>query len=476
MTAMDRASSCVRVAVTAWAVMAAASSASAQFIAPGAPPQYGAVQLRSGFMPDPHVLEGMGGGPVSLSSVDGSCRGYAQQAPSHVLVAQTGFRYLAVLVNAGFDTTLMVQTPDGRVYCNDDGDGLQARVELSTGPGAIRIWVGAYSSSGGGPYRIGFTELQHVRRDAIGLPGGGVVGMPPPPASVLRPGAPPLYGGIAARAGLRPDPMLLTGSAGGPIRASDVSSGCRGYVTPEPSHVITAQSGFRNLRFVVSATHDTTLLIQYPDGRVACDDDGGGSLNPLVEGPTGPGQIFVWVGSYSSGRAGPYTLGLSELPTTSHQTLGGGGGGGPVVVAPPPPVVTAPPPDAAMVNLQPRIPVTIFGPGMTTTTFAVWSPRGGPRVEIGIQPSGSSIAITARMGAAPLTLLTVPADVARESVVTVTQRPDQRVLVRAERPPGGPDPGAQLLLLVQWPRAGSAPEISEQWAGTFRDRAPRWAR
>lgn len=462
------------------AVLGSAGAAGAQYLAPGAPPQYGVMQVRSGFRPDPMVADGIGGGRVSLSAVNGSCRGYAMEAPSHVVMAQSPMRYLAIMVNSSFDSTLFVQTPDGQIYCNDDTDGLLPRVEISTGPGPIRIWVGAYSSSGGGPYRLGISEIPGVRAAQIGPPGavgggGGGVVVTPPPVAGVTPGAAPLYGNVSVRAGFRPDPALLTGSAGGPLQASVVDSSCRGWITPQPSHLVMAQSGFPNLRFVVSASHDTTLVVQYPDGRFACNDDGGGSLNPLIEGPTGPGPIRVWVGSYSSGRAGPYTLGVTELPGITHAMLGGGGGGGGggVVVTPPPP---PPRQEVTMVDLQPRIPVTLFGPGMTEMTMAVWSPRGGPRIELAVTPSGPSLNVSARIGGSEVPLVSVPAEIARDAIVTVTQRPDQRVLVRAERPPGASDPGAQMLLLVRWDGRASAPEVADQWVGTFRDRAPRWAR
>lgn len=464
-----------------------AGRASAQYIAPGAPPSYGTLAIRDRFAPDPMVADGVAGGRVSLSDVNGSCRGYSQEAPSHIVMAQTPIRWLAIMVNASFDSTLFVQTPDGQIYCNDDTDGLQPRVEISSPPGPIRIWVGAYSSSGGGPYRLGLSGNPSVRGGQLGapgMPGGGMrpgIVVAPPPGSMLAPGARPLYGDVAVRAGFRPDPAILTGSAGGAIRGDQVDPSCRGYYTPEPTHVVMAQSGFPNLRFVVQADHDTTLLVQYPDGRIACNDDGGGSLNPLVEGPTGPGPIRVWVGSYSSGRAGPYTLGVTQNPGLTFAMLGAGGpppGG--IVVAPPPPPpgggIVVRPPVGATVDLQPRIPVTLYDAAMGTAQVAVWSPRGGPRVEIGVVPSGGSLAISANVGGVPMPVFEVPAEVARDAAVSVRMARDGTLILRAERPAGAGDPGALLLLQIGWPAGASAPDIAQQWQGTMRDRLPRWGR
>ncbi|AKF04614.1 Alpha-mannosidase [Sandaracinus amylolyticus] len=461
-----------------------ANRADAQYVMPGAPPQYGVLQVRGGVAPDPTVADGVAGGPVSLSGANSSCRGYAQSAPSHVIMAQSGLRFLAIMVNSSFDSTLMVQTPDGQVYCNDDTDGLLPRVEISSPPGAIRVWVGAYSSSGGGPYRLGLSNNPGIRAQQLGPPGsgGGVVVTPPPgrPPVVggITPGAPPLFGNTGVRQGFQPDPVVLTGSAGGPIDASMLDSSCRGWITPQPSHVVMAQSGFPNLRMLVSAGHDTTLVVQYPDGRIACNDDGAGSLNPLIEGPTGPGPIRVWVGSYSSGRAGPYTFGVTEYPHVGPGHLVGGGGGGVVVAPPPQPPPQPPRGEVTMVDLQPRIPVTLFGPGMSSATFAVWSPRGGPRIEIVVTPAGPSLSVSARVGGNEIALGTVPQEIARDAVVTVTQQPNSTLLVRAERPPDSrrSDPGAQMLLSVRWDARSAAPTLVDQWSGTFSDRAPRWAR
>ena len=463
-----------------------AERASAQYLQPAAPPAYGTLAVRGRIAPDPMAADEIAGGRVSLSDVNGSCRGYAQPAPNHVVMAQGPIRWMSIMVNASFDSTLFVQTPDGQIYCNDDTDGLQPRVEISSPPGPIRIWVGSYSSSSGGPYRLGISANPSIRGGQLGTPGmvgGGMGGgiVVAPPVAGIAPQARPLYGDVALRPGFRGDPAILTGSAGGPMRADTASSGCRGWITPEPTHVVMAQGGFPNLRFVVQADHDTTLFVQYPDGRIACDDDGGGSLNPLVEGPTGPGPIRIWVGSYASGHAGPYTLGVTQNPGVTFQMLRGGApvGGGVVVTPPPPPPpdrVVVTPPRGALVDLQPRIPVTLYDAAMGTTQVAVWSPRGGPRVEIGVTPSGGSLAIGAVVNGAATPVFTVPAEIARDIAVSARVTADGSLIVRAERPAAPGDPGNLIMLQLRWPSGAGAPDVAQQWQGTMRDRLPRWAR
>jgi hypothetical protein len=430
-------------------------TASAQYVMPQAPPSYGQTTAMGG---QRQTLRGIAGGQVSLSGVNGSCRGYAQPNPSHVIMVPPGVTSVQLAGRSGIDTTLMVQMPDGRVMCDDDGGGYpNPRLDIPAVPGQWRVWVGAYSSSNTGPYDL----------DVVAVGGA--------PPVVAAPPAGALFSTADMTLGARPDPLIVTGTFGGPIQASNMSPDCRGWITGPPSHIVNARSGFPNLRFVVRASSDTTLVVRYPDGRLACNDDGGGSLNPLVEGPTGPGQIMVWVGSYSSGATGPYQMGITTIPGIGPDQIGTGGPGPVVVAPPPPPPQPTMPPVTARVDLLPRIPVTLIGPGMSPGTVAVWSPRGGPAVDLGIMPiPGGGYRVYANIGGAPSTVVDVPAQVAQDAVVTITQRPDQRLLVRAERAPMAGDPGQQMLMLVQM--LNGAPQLAEQWVGTFSDRAPRWSR
>ncbi|MBN1967547.1 MAG: hypothetical protein JW910_23025, partial [Anaerolineae bacterium] len=70
------------------------------------------------------------------------------------------------------------------------------------------------------------------------------------------------------------------------------------------------------LRFFVSSEGDTTLVINGPDGAWTCDDDSGGSLQPMIvfAGPQG-GRYDVWIGSYGPDEFLLGTLYVSELPT-----------------------------------------------------------------------------------------------------------------------------------------------------------------
>jgi hypothetical protein len=166
-------------------------------------------------------------------------------------------------------------------------------------------------------------------------------------------------------------------------------------------------------------------------------------------------------------------MGITTIPGVTADNLGSmpDPGPGPVVVAPPPPAAPTVPTVTSRVALMPRIPVTLVGPGMAPGTVAVWSPRGGPSVELGVMPiPGGGYRVYANVGGAPHMVVDVPASVAQDAVVTITQRPDQRLLVRAERA----DANQQMLMLIQM--LNGVPTLAEQWVGSFSDRAPRWSR
>ena len=128
-------------------------------------------------------------------------------------------------------------------------------------------------------------------------------------------------GAVTLSTGFMPDPQTATGHAGGPTPGSTFGTECRGFVPTVPSHVLVTSTPFVNLRVLVNAASDTTLIIQRSDGTVVCTDDDEG-VNPVVQGPFPAGAHNVYVGTYSAAAAGsPYVIGFSELPTTSSSSL-----------------------------------------------------------------------------------------------------------------------------------------------------------
>lgn len=115
----------------------------------------------------------------------------------------------------------------------------------------------------------------------------------------------------------------LSGTFGGPRRATDFAPDCRGYVSAEPNHVVYNGGEQPFLQLVVNANpYDTTLVVERPDGSFVCNDDTHG-LNPaIVFQPAPAGQLRIWVGSYSEGETGPYRLAVTTDPAIDASTVG----------------------------------------------------------------------------------------------------------------------------------------------------------
>lgn len=114
-------------------------------------PTYGTVNLAAGFRPDPHVVNvmsgGGGGGTVDATTLGSPCVGIISNAPDLRLNYTAGAYQLMVSVDSPSDTTLAINGPDGRWYCDDDGgnNGLNPLVQFANpGSGQYDIYIGTY--------------------------------------------------------------------------------------------------------------------------------------------------------------------------------------------------------------------------------------------------------------------------------------------------------------------------------------------
>jgi hypothetical protein len=131
------------------------------------------------------------------------------------------------------------------------------------------------------------------------------------------------YGQVTLDSGFQPDPYSVSLTAGGDVDASSVSSDCVGSIARRADFSLRYRNaGSLPLIFSATSQADTTLAVRAPDGRWYCDDDSGGSLNPMVrfDSPRN-GRYQIWVGTYGPEPA-PAMLHISEIGT-SQQTAGG---------------------------------------------------------------------------------------------------------------------------------------------------------
>ena len=122
---------------------------------------YGEVTLEAGFTPDPRVISLRAGGDISAQGAGSGCRGFITDAPDVRLFYEAGDYPLIISVDAGADTTLVVNGPDGSFYCDDDsGEGTNPSVRLNDPrSGRYEIWVGTYRSGYSQPARLHISEV-----------------------------------------------------------------------------------------------------------------------------------------------------------------------------------------------------------------------------------------------------------------------------------------------------------------------------
>lgn len=127
-----------------------------------ASPHFGTANLAAGFGNDPFNVSVVSGGSYNAANIGGHCRGYISSAPDYRLNFSAGGSLpLIISVNSGTDTTLVINAPDGRWYCDDDsGQGTNPSIRFgSPMSGRYEIWVGTYGSSGNASATLRISEM-----------------------------------------------------------------------------------------------------------------------------------------------------------------------------------------------------------------------------------------------------------------------------------------------------------------------------
>lgn len=110
---------------------------------------YGEINLSAGFTPDPYRVEMHAGGGTSANHLPGSCIGNISEAPDFEVTYEAGSLPLVFRTLSRSDTTLVINGPDGRWYCDDDsyGDG-DAQVRFNRPQsGTYDVWVGVFGDT-----------------------------------------------------------------------------------------------------------------------------------------------------------------------------------------------------------------------------------------------------------------------------------------------------------------------------------------
>jgi len=123
-------------------------------------PSYGAVELYAGFQPDPYLANVVAGGGNNVGASISGCVGWVASAPDFRLFYGAGGYPLTIGAIAQYDSTIVVNAPDGSWYCDDDSGGNMNPAVFFTRPttGQYDIWVGTYQSGVTFPAQIVISE------------------------------------------------------------------------------------------------------------------------------------------------------------------------------------------------------------------------------------------------------------------------------------------------------------------------------
>jgi len=124
----------------------------------------------------------------------------------------------------------------------------------------------------------------------------------------------PVFGQVTLSAGFDDDPLQRRFRAGRPNNASRLPGSCTGNVGTPPDFRVTYTAGSAPLIFRSVSLADTTLVINGPDGRWYCDDDGFGDLDAEYRFNRPQSGVYdIWIGVIGRAEADA-TLVVTERP------------------------------------------------------------------------------------------------------------------------------------------------------------------
>lgn len=141
-------------------VLGGAGAAAAQNA--GLTANFGEIRLTAGFTPDPYRIDLTAGGSIDAfteTNLPAACVGKVSNAPDFEVTYSAGSLPLVFRTRSSTDTTLIINGPDGRWYCDDDswGDG-DAEVRFNKpSSGTYDIWIGTFGG-GTAPAALLITE------------------------------------------------------------------------------------------------------------------------------------------------------------------------------------------------------------------------------------------------------------------------------------------------------------------------------
>ncbi|AMW28663.1 MULTISPECIES: hypothetical protein [Oscillatoriales] len=132
-----------------------------------------------------------------------------------------------------------------------------------------------------------------------------------------------MFENVTLSPNFEPDPMILRGLSGGPVRSQDIAGReetptgpCIGYVDQKPDHTLVLTEFFNHLSLTVQSNEDTVIVVRGPGGSW-CNDDLIG-MNPGIIGQWLSGRYEIWVGSYEPNSYHPYIIEITARRSSEN--------------------------------------------------------------------------------------------------------------------------------------------------------------
>ncbi len=152
--------------LSAVAVIACLCAGPAATQDPNLKPRYGEVTLKAGFEPDPYKKKLDAGGPIETKL--GGVTAWVAKEPDFRLNYTAGKFVLTIHASSKEDTTLLINTPDGKWVANDDrsDNDLDPLIKFEKPQsGRYDIWVGTFKQGITPPAKLYITELEKIVKD-----------------------------------------------------------------------------------------------------------------------------------------------------------------------------------------------------------------------------------------------------------------------------------------------------------------------
>lgn len=267
-------------------------------LSPDAPPAIGVIdpdQAPGGTQAATMVLGTVDGSHVLGRNVVSACRGYYAATPTAQLRLSTP-RFVSLTTQGSEDLTMLVRSPDGRIFCDDDGGYSQnPLVAQMLPPGLYAVWAGPFARNHSPQFTLS------VVTDPIGAGGpNGLDASLPPSLGMCGLGeqAPQTFRGIAA---YRVDGAAVDSRC---ASAGFLSAPHLAVVAQAPRRAWISGDGDGDLRL--------SIAVRTTDGATRCLTDGGNQdPSGMVEFPAG--ASYLWVGTVDRTRHAAFTLTVAPV-------------------------------------------------------------------------------------------------------------------------------------------------------------------